>query len=244
MFNRVQKTSEPVKASRPVKKPAGRERLIYSDEQIGLAKQAIAELEQKIERLEEIVSSADVHHRSLQACIEADNGRSLADYSAGDVPADSSIGRLVLLSDNSRRAAIAASAALPSAIAQLVNAKSQLYELGEQRAQEMHRVLIALGDLDAQAYRKAFDQMCRLHDQLVGFASVAQVNLGDVQLAVVPLATPRFAFPSIGGHVDSDPYLRHTPSSLTVSESGRKWTEVRERLSADANADVNDLLVG
>jgi hypothetical protein len=232
-----------VSSIRPAKpKPQGRDRLVHFDEQIGLAKQAIVELEQTIERFEGIIADAETNHRSLQAAIEADNGRALSDYSAGKVDADSSIARLVLLADNSKRAASAASAALPSANAQLENARAQLLELGEQRAAEMNRVLTMLGDFDAQEYQKAFDRLCRYHDRLAGFASVAQASHGDIQLIIDPLRTPRFAFPSMRGHIDSDPFLRHKPSDLTVAESAQKWTAVRERLSADASADVADLL--
>ena len=223
MFNRVQSKpkikDDNVSSIRPaVKTPAGRERLAAISQEIEKAKTAISELEQKIERLEGIVSDADVHHKALQAAIELDNGRALSDYSAGKVDADSSIARLVLLADNSKRAATAATSALPSASAQLENAKSQLFGLEEQRVAELNRVLTMLGDIDAREYQAAFDKMCRLHDKLVGFASVAQASLGDVQLIVDPLKTPRFQFPSMQGHADSDPFLRHQVSSLTVSE--------------------------
>lgn len=244
MFNRVEKSKPEKISSRPAKAPpAGRERLLHFDQEITKAKQ-VAELEQKIERLQEIVSGADVHHRTLQACIESDNGRALSDYSAGKVAADSSIARLVLLADNSKRAASAAQAALPSANAQLDNARAQLLELGEQRAAELNRVLMSLGDLDADEYRKTFEKLGRLHDKLVGFSNVAQVSHGDIQLIIEPLTAARFAFPSMPGHIDADPFLRHKPSDLTVVEAAQKWTAIRERLSTDALADVNDLLIG
>ena len=119
-----------------------------------------------------------------------------------------------------------------------------MLELGEQRAQELNRVLAMLGDLDADEYLKTFAKLGRLHDKLAGFANVSQMSHGDIQLIIDPLKAPRFAFPSMRGHVDADPFLRHTPSSVTVAESARKWSDVRDRLSADALADVNDLLVG
>jgi hypothetical protein len=244
MFKSVEKSKPEKINSRPVKKPAGRERLKHFDEQIGLAKQAIIELEQKIERLQGIVSDADIHHRSLQAAIELDNGNALAGYAAGDVPADSSIAKLVMVADNSKRAASAASAALPTAHAHLENARSQLLDLGEQRAAELNRVLAMLGDFDADEYRKTFEKLGRLHDKLTGFANVSQMSHGDIRLIDDPLKTPRFAFPSMPGHIDADPFLRHKPSDVTVAESARKWSDIRERLSADANADVNDLLIG
>jgi hypothetical protein len=247
MFNRSVQKSKPrevVSNARPTKPPVGRERLSHFDGEIVKAKQAIAEMEQKIERLQGVVSDAEVHHKALQAAIESDNGKSLAGYAAGDVPTDSSIARLVLLADNSKRAATAASAALPSANAQLENASQQLLALEEQRVAELNRVLTNLGDIDADEYRKTFEKLGRLHDKLVGFADVSQASHGDIRLIDDPLRAPRFQFPSMRGHVDADPFLRHSPSSVTVAESSRRWAEVRERLSADALADVNDLLVG
>jgi hypothetical protein len=250
MFNRgttKAKTSDSVSSinSRPTvkKPPAGRERLVHFDSEIKTAQTVISELETKIERLNEIVASADAHHRALQAHIEQDNGRSLSDYSEGKVEADSSIARLVLLADNSKRASTAASAALPTAMAQLENARSQLLDLGEQRAAELNRVLTSLGDLEADEYRKTFEKLGMLHDKLVGFSNVSQMSLGDIQLTTAPMSAPRFQFPSMRASVDADPYLRHSPSSLTVMQSAQKWTEIRSRLSENALADVNDLLI-
>ena len=83
MFNRgvASKNKETIVKSRPVKTPAGRERLQYFDEQIGLAKQAIAEIEERIERFESIITDAGGAHKALQAAVESDNGKALADYS-------------------------------------------------------------------------------------------------------------------------------------------------------------------
>src|ERR1019366_8856006 len=111
------------------------------------------------------------------------------------VDPDSSIARLVLLADNSKRAATAAQAALPSAHAQIENANAQLLALHEQRAAELNRVLMMLGDFEAQEYSKAFDRLCFYHDKLVGYSNVAQVSHGDIQLIIAPLSSPRFAFP-------------------------------------------------
>ena len=84
MFSVQKKSKDNVSSIRPaVKTPAGRERLKHFDDEIGRAKQAVVELEQRIERCESIIKDADVNHRALQNAIEGDNGKSLADYSAG-----------------------------------------------------------------------------------------------------------------------------------------------------------------
>jgi hypothetical protein len=67
------------------------------------------------------------------------------------------------------------------------------------------------------------------------------VNLGDIQLIIDPLKTPRFALPSLGNQ-DADPFLRHRPNDIVVSDAAKTWSTVRDRLEADAAADLGDLI--
>ena len=83
--------------------------------------------------------------------------------------------------------------------------------------------------------------MCRLHDKLVGYSSVAQANIGDVRLIIEPVRTPRFALPSMGS-CDADPFLRHSENELTVADAARQWATVRQRLEMDVDADIEDLI--
>jgi DNA repair exonuclease SbcCD ATPase subunit len=243
MFNRVASTktkpSEKIQSIQPKPTPAGRERLSHFDSEAKKAEAAISELDQRINRLESIILDADVAHRALQSQIESDNGASLANYAAGSVPADSAITKLVVAADNTKRAAAAAHAALPGANAQLENARTQLASLGEQRAAELKRVLAMLGDVTAREYQATFDALGKLYDKLVAYASVAEDNVGDVWRIQEPLVACRF---SVTGDSLSDPFLRHRISDITVSESSRRWAAVKDRLAADANADVSDLL--
>jgi hypothetical protein len=246
MFNRVQSTkskpSEKVTNIRPAKPtPAGRDRLVFFDTNIGLAEKAIADLESRIETLESIVVDSSAAAKALQACVESDNGRSLSDYAAGKVDADSNIAKLVMLADNSKRAADAARSALPNAREQIENARAQLVGLTEQRLAELKRVLMNIGDVKAREYVAAFELLGRIHDELVGVASVLEDNLGDIRLIDDPVKTPRFAFPSMG-NADADPFLRHRVSDLTSSESAKAWAAVKDRLEVDALADVSDLI--
>jgi hypothetical protein len=240
MFNRVQKT-ETHTVHIVNKKADGRERLSHFDDEIRKGKAAIVNLEESIQRLETIIAGADEAHRALQAAIVSDGGKALADYSAGRTNDGDEINKLVMVADNSARAATAARASLPDAHSALQNAHAQVASLIDQRAQELKRVLATLGDVDARAYDKAFSDLCRLHDRMVGHASVAEDNIGDIRLTHEPLRVPRFAFPSMG-HADADPFLRHQASDLTVAESARRWSQIRERLESDANADLSDLI--
>jgi hypothetical protein len=221
-------------------KPAGRERLRHFDGEVTKATSAVADLERSIERLESILVDAAAAHQALQLAIAADGGASLSRYSMGDAP-DSEIGRLVMGEETLARAATAAKSALPNAVASLDNARGQVIALEGERNAELNRVVAVLADSEARAYRDAFQEMCRLHDRLAGYARVAQANLGDVQLIIEPLKTPRFALPSLGNQ-DADPFLRHRPNDITTSEAARTWSTVRERLGADADADLGDLI--
>jgi hypothetical protein len=240
MFNnRVQKKT--VNSVVPVKQHAGRERLKHFDVEVSKAKEAITDLEQRVERLQHIISDAAEAHHALQMEIVSDGGVELANYSAGRAAPDSDISKLVLSAENSARAATAAKAALPKAEADLENARSQVVDLNDQRVTELNNVIASLGAVEAQRYEDAFNKLCILHDRLVGYCEINEMNAGDVRRIIDPLRTPRFALGSMGGS-ESDPFLRHlSPSSITVGESSRKWSEIRSRLEVDVNADISDL---
>jgi hypothetical protein len=218
-----------------------RERLRHFDGEVNKAKSAVADLELRIERLESIITDADAAHRALQLAIVSDGGVALASYSAGGASDDSDIGKLVIGAEVTARSATAAKAALPHAQASLENARGQVISLGEARNAELNRVLAMLADQEARAYQKAFDELCRLHDRLVGYASVVESNQGDIRLIQDPLKTERFALPSLGS-ADADPFLRHSTNDIVVSDAAKHWTTVRDRLAADVDADLSDLI--
>jgi hypothetical protein len=252
MFNRVQannksRSENSVTITSPINKPKqGRERLAFFAAGIAKAHEAIEDLEQRIARFESIITEAQVAHKALQAVVHEDGGRSLAEFSSGKTP-DDKISQLVALVKTSREAALAASDALPHTKEALDNARSQLAQLGQDKAAELNRVVAALADADAQTYWQAFQNLGRLHDQLVGYSYVAGQNLmaGEavhVQLTNEPLTAPRFIMPSLGSS-DADPELRYSSSHFAVEQAARKWSAVRERLDHDDNCDLNDLLI-
>jgi hypothetical protein len=235
-------TSTSVKLNKPAKqKPAGRERLKHFDQELTKANQAAAEIEARIQRLEKIISDADSAHDRLQVAILVDNGASLASYSSGQATDDSEIGRLVIAADTTARAKAAAVAALPGAQSSLVNVREQAVALDAARVAEVNRVISQLADSEAREYERAFREMCRLHDRLCGYASVQEMNVGDIRRIQAPLSTPRFSTPSFGDSL-SDPFLRHQFNELTFNEAQRTWSSVKQRLEADSDADVSDLI--
>ena len=219
----------------------GRERFRFVDGELKRANEAITDLEARVARLGAIIAESEVNQRNLQAAIQADGGVALAEFSAGRADPDSDIATLVTLAESSQKAANAAKVALPSTEAMLESARSQAAELRDKRNAELNRVLANLADVDAKAYDRAFTEVCRLHDRLCGFSQVAQANIGDVRLVLQNPSVPRFALPSLGNG-DADPWMRHRENELIVAESARTWATVRQRLEADVEADISDLI--
>src|SRR3981081_3581013 len=61
----------------------GRERLRFLDAELAKAKDALSELDARLDRLAGIIRSADAAHTALQEAIAADGGAALAEYAAG-----------------------------------------------------------------------------------------------------------------------------------------------------------------
>jgi hypothetical protein len=245
--NKSQGAASPGTSTPSSKPKQGRERLAFFAAGIAKAHEAVEDLEQRIARFESIITEAQVAHKALQAVVHEDGGRSLSDFSSGKTKPEDRISQLVAVAKASREAALAAADALPHTREALDNARSQLATLGQEKAAELNRVVAALADEDAQKYWQAFQNLGRLHDQLVGYSYVAGQNLmaGEavhVQLTTEPLTAPRFIMPSLGSS-DSDPELRYSSNQFAVDQAARKWSTVRERLDADDNCDINDLLL-
>jgi hypothetical protein len=225
----------------------GRERLKYFADGIANANAAVGDLQERIARFENIIADAQIAQKALQAVINNDSGRSLSAFSAGATKPTDQINVLVAAAKTSREASIAATEALPYTRSLLDDARSQLATLSIEKALELNKVVARLADVDAQAYWQAFQNLGRLHDQLVGFATCAGQNLmaGEathVRLTTEPLSAPRFIMPSLGSE-DSDPELRYQSNHFAQEEAARKWSAVRERLNVDDQADINDLLL-
>jgi hypothetical protein len=249
MFNLGVQSSKPklvekvVSMRRSKPEPVGRDRLKHLDVETKKARDAVAEFEQRVHRLESIIVDADAAHKALQQAIAADGGVALEGFATGQAPADSEIAQLVMTAENSARAATAAKAALPIAVAALDNVRMQVVVLGEERGLELSRVIAMLADDEARGYQRIFDQLGRAHDRLCGYASVAETNLGDIRLIIDPLKAPRFASPSLGNS-DADPFLRHQPNPLDIGDAARMWGAVRAALDQDPGADISELLKG
>jgi len=245
MFSRVEKNnkSQGANPGASVSKPKqGRERLQHFANEISNAHNAIEDLEQRVARFGSIIVESEAAEMALQTAIHADGGVALAAFSAGQTNPNDEFSKIVAHAKSSGEAAAAAKIAKPHTESLLENARSQLIALVEQKNAELNRVVATLADADARKYQEAFALLGKYHDRLVGYGAVAEANQGDIRLIQEPLVAARFALPSMG-NPDADPFLRHQISDLTVGESARTWSEVRDRLEAEAHADLSDLMV-
>jgi hypothetical protein len=91
----------------------GRERLRYAAAELAKAKDCVADLETRLNRLTTIISDADAAHAALQDAITADGGVALEAYGAGNA-SNQPIAMLVATKETTAKAASAAKDALPS----------------------------------------------------------------------------------------------------------------------------------
>jgi hypothetical protein len=236
------------KAAEPKTKPVkpiivGRERLHHFDSELAKAKSAVDDLERRVATLENIGIDAIAADRELQDFIASDGGvDALRAHSSGETSQDDQISKLLAAAKSTSEAAAPAKAALPSAIDALERARSEVIRLGEEKYREIELFMTSLADETAKAYKGAFNECCRLHDELTGFANGTSVYMGDVAMVVEELKVPRFKLPSLACLDDYDPFLRRRGNSFTVSESTKVWTAVKDRLQTDVDSDLSDLV--
>lgn len=242
MIFKTKDKAEP-KAS-PQSSSSGRERVRHFAAELVKANEAVAELEQRQERLTTIIKDADAAHTSLQKAIADDGGVALADYAAGK-SADGVIAKLVASEEIAAKAAVAARAALPNVQALLANARSQIVRLEAERENAAIRYLRVRADELALQYTRIFNALCRSHDQLVGISAALSTtgeHGGEIRMSGVQMQVPRFNLPS---SADPNQYLAtmtHVPSDHTVEDATASWLQARDRLSKDAEAELDDLI--
>ena len=220
-----------------------RDRLLFVAGELTKAQAVVAELEARVARLNTLVADADVAHAELQAAIAQDGGEALAAFAAGTAT-DTVMSELVIAEENQRKASVAAKAGLPKASSELDAARSEVVRLGEAKSAEIGAYLMMTADGLARKYQQAFAELCRLHDELTGFALGIDSNVGDVVLAIEPLKVPRFNLPSLKTSAEYDPFLRHKPSAHIVESAEATWRAGRARLELNVNDDLDDLIGG
>jgi hypothetical protein len=116
------------------------------------------------------MSDADAAHAAVQEAVAADGGVALAEYAAGSA-ADGGIAKLIAAEETTAKAAAAAKSALPKAQAMLADARAEVTRLEREKEDAALAHLRTRADDVALTYKRAFDLLCRSHDQLVGISA-------------------------------------------------------------------------
>jgi hypothetical protein len=221
----------------------GRERLHNFDAELAKAKSAVDDLTRRVATLENISIDAVSADRELQLFIAGPEGlEALLSHSERKSSPDDPVSILIAAAKSTAEAAGPAKSALPAAQVALERAHAEVARLAEEKAKAIEVYMTTLADGTARKYKAAFEETCRLHDELTGFASSTSVYVGEVAMIVDELKVPRFVLPSLACLNDHDPFLRHRGNSFTVSESTKVWTEVKTRLQGDVGSDISDLV--
>ncbi len=234
--------SPSVAKAKPV---TGRERLHFFDAELAKANAAVEDLGKRVATLENIGVEAVAADKALQTFIAQDGGTdALLAHSSGTSKPDDEVSKLIMAAKSTAEASLPAKTALPLQLEKLAAAKSEVARLGEEKNAEIGRYLTTLADSTARKYKAAFEECCRLHDELMGFADGASLYMGEIALIIEELRTPRFNLPSLACLNEHDPFLRHRANSHTVAASSKTWGAVKARLQLDVDADLSDLIGG
>lgn len=79
----------------------------------------------------------------------------------------------------------------------LERARAEVIRLGDEKQTEIGRYMTTLADETARKYKAAFEECCRLHDELMGFANRTSQFMGEVAMVVEKLKVPRLNLPSL-----------------------------------------------
>ena len=119
-------------------------------------------------RLERIIREASEADTALQTAVAEDGAVALTAFAQGEAAPDSDITTLLANAENTSRAAVAARAALPRAQANLANSQEQITHLENQRQQAIRDFLVMLATDYGRKYMAAWNELCSVHDILVG----------------------------------------------------------------------------
>ena len=61
-----------------------------------------------------------------------------------------------------------------------------------------------------------FEECCKIHDELLGFANGTSLYLGEIMMISENLKVPRFGLPALHCLNEHDPFLRHKSNEFTV----------------------------
>ena len=187
------------------------------------------ELEAKLAKMNAIVADADAAEVAFhKAVAEDERGDALFEFADGSAP-DGAIARLVVRKDTTAHAAMAARAAAPKLQARLAELREQISSLEHDRGQAVRTYLRSRAQETFDAYDRPWRAVCAAYDRVVGIRRALRVGP-----SVEPLQGPRFDSPERSA-------MKHTPGDIATQTQG-VWEQARQRLEADPDAFVDDLI--
>lgn len=223
----------------------GRERLRAAAGALNEAQACVADLEGQFNRLNAIVSAADAANDALQQAITADGGVALAAYGNGTA-SNEPIAVLIATKENTARAANAAKTALPRVEDVLAKARAEVVRLEGVKFDALIVFLKTRAADQHAAYVKAYNAMCKSHDALCGIAvALAATGHSEMMTSGAPMAikAPGFNMGTGPAHGPSESVtMTHAPREGDISGTTADWMKARERLAADPNADIDELI--
>lgn len=223
----------------------GRERLRAAAKALGEAQACVADLETRLGRLGTIMGDADAAHEALQAAITADGGVALERYGNGQA-ANEPIAALIATKENTARAASAAKAALPSVEDMLSKARAEVTRLEGVKFDALIVYLKTRANDEHRAFLKSFNAMCKSYDTLCGIAvALSATGHSDMMTsgAPMPIKVPGFNMNNGPGFGPSEPVtMARGADEDAIARTTADWMKARERLSSDADADIDDLI--
>lgn len=221
----------------------GRDRLRFFGQELAKARDAVAELDARQDRLVAIINDADAAREALQDAVEADGGIALSDYAAGNAP-DSDIAKLIAREKITAEAAGAAKSALQAASNMLAAAKAEVSRLEAERDGAISAYLLLRADEKGRAYMQVARALFRLHDELRGISQALTTGAygGDLIMGEVQVVVPRFNLPSVADPNEFLASIVHGADERVVLAEAQKWSEARTRVLQDSDANLDDLL--
>jgi hypothetical protein len=209
------------------------------------AERVIAEYEAKVRRFEAIISDAAAADQALQAAVAGDGGQSLQAFANGETAPDSNIATLVGKAESTSRAAVVARAALPTAQAELSNARAQIDYLQQLHHESVRVFMTALANEVGREYQRTYKELTEAYDALRGISDALPPLLATesaIAMSGQPLQVPNFNLPSVRDGSEWIETKRYNGNEHKIQAAAGTWHDAFQQLLRDPGASVDHLL--
>ena len=186
-----------------------------------------------VNRLGSIIEAAQTADQDLQHAVNADGGKTLGAYAAGEE--SPALAQLVEAQARTAKAAAAAQRAIPGARQALEQAEARITELNERKRLALSDALISLGNETAKKYADAVNNLLDCAASLEGLSSAMLTidPLRKISFTSWEVDVPRFDFPVLRPHDGThQAFMKCWPKPDKIHSYAASWSQMAERLSA------------